>query len=223
MLWAHSTVLAATMPPNLVFILTDDNGWAGVGYNNPYVHTPTLDALAADGLKLTSHYVYQFCAPSRGSFLTGRLPFRLSAVKKNFIPWHMPDGTHLGYTMLPRKLKAANYTSVHIGKWHQGLYTPEFTPVGRGFDHSFGFLEGGEDHNTSKTFGNWCRALAHPLPTARSVGWPTHIVCARRALNRPWLPFCPGAVAVRSTSQKGRRTPRADRSHTHGARVPGRS
>jgi arylsulfatase A-like enzyme len=59
--------------------------------------------------------------------------------------------------MLPKKLKAAGYKSVHIGKWHQGLYLPECTPVGRGFDQSFGFLEGGEDHNTSKTFGNWCK------------------------------------------------------------------
>lgn len=38
----------------------------------------------------------------------------------------------------------------------QGLYTPQYTPVGRGFDEMFGFLEGGEDHNTSKTFGNFC-------------------------------------------------------------------
>ena len=58
----------------------------------------------------------------------------------------MPDGTHLDYAMLPQKLKAAGYYSVHVGKWHQGLYAPQYTPVGRGFDYSFGFLEGGEDH-----------------------------------------------------------------------------
>ena len=45
------------VPPHLVMVLTDDNGWAGVGYNNPNLHTPTLDALAKDGLILTSHYV----------------------------------------------------------------------------------------------------------------------------------------------------------------------
>eukprot|EP00937_MAST-01D_sp_MAST-1D-sp2_P004643 g4643.t1 len=157
LLGSGALVATAAKKPHVIFILTDDNGWAGVGYNNPHLHTPTLDALAADGLKLTSHYVYQFCAPTRGSFLTGRMPYRLASTKKNFIPWHMPDGTHLGYSMLPQKLKAANYTSVHIGKWHQGLYAPQFTPVGRGFDHSYGFLEGGEDHNTSRTFGNWCK------------------------------------------------------------------
>ena len=148
---------AQAVKPHIVFVLVDDNGWAGVGYNNPHISTPHLDALAAQGLKLTSQYVYKFCAPTRGSFLTGRYPYKLAATRANFIPWTLPDGTHLGYSMLPKKLKPAGYRSVHVGKWHQGLYTPAYTPVGRGFDASFGFLEGGEDHNTSRTFGDWCR------------------------------------------------------------------
>ena len=48
-------MVACATPPHIVFVLTDDNGWAGVGYNNPHISTPTLDALAASGLKLTSH------------------------------------------------------------------------------------------------------------------------------------------------------------------------
>lgn len=59
---------------------------------------------------------------------------------------------------------------------HQGLFTPEYTPVGRGFDHSFGFLEGGEDHNTSRTFGNYCKRgevdLSYGLPGPRQQPWP---------------------------------------------------
>eukprot|EP00750_Incisomonas_marina_P028583 INCI6776.3.p1 GENE.INCI6776.3~~INCI6776.3.p1 ORF type:complete len:662 (-),score=84.07 INCI6776.3:69-2054(-) len=144
--------------PHIVFVLTDDNGWAGVGYNNPNLNTPTLDHLAETGLKLTSHYTYKYCAPTRGAFLTGRLPYKLAATRSNLIPWTLPDGTHLSYTMLPEFLRSTgNYYSAHIGKWHQGLYTPQYTPVGRGFDQSFGFLEGGEDHNTSRTFGNFCK------------------------------------------------------------------
>jgi len=138
-------------------VLTDDNGWAGVGYNNPTVSTPALDALASGGLKLTSMYAYQFCAPTRSSFLTGRMPYKLAATRSNLNGGYigaLPDGTHLGYSMLPLKLKAAGYRSVHVGKWHQGLYAPAFSPVARGFDESFGFLEGGEDHNTSECFGS---------------------------------------------------------------------
>ncbi len=157
-LLAGAAAVHGSATPHIVFVLTDDNGNAGVGYNNPHISTPTLDALAADGLKLTAHYTYKYCAPTRGAFLTGRMPYRLSATRANLIPWTLPDGIHLNYTYLPRKLKlGAGYRSVHVGKWHQGLFTPEYTPVGRGFDHSLGFLEGGEDHNTSKTFGNWCK------------------------------------------------------------------
>jgi len=115
--------------------------------------------------------VYKFCAPSRGSFLTGRYPYKLSATRANLIPWTLPDGISLGYAMLPRKLKDANYVSYHIGKWHQGLYTPQFTPVGRGFDQSYGFLEGGEDHNTSRTFGNWCKKNEVDLQKGTPANW----------------------------------------------------
>ena len=83
--------------------------------------------------------------------LTGRLPYRLSAVQKNLIPWDMPVGTNLSYTMLPKKLKAANYESHHIGKWHQGFFTDQYTPEGRGFDSSFGFLVGGITRGTHTT------------------------------------------------------------------------
>eukprot|EP00038_Savillea_parva_P017558 m.20799 g.20799 ORF g.20799 m.20799 type:complete len:673 (+) comp3829_c0_seq1:86-2104(+) len=165
-----SMASAAPQKPHIVFNLVDDNGWAGVGYNNPYLNTPTLDSLAKGGLTLTAHYVYQYCAPTRGSFLTGRFPYRLAATRSNFIPWTLPDGTNLGYAMLPKKLQAANYRSYHIGKWHQGIYTPEYTPVGRGFTESYGFLEGGEDHNTSETFGNWCKKHEVDLSIGRAGG-----------------------------------------------------
>ena len=49
---------------------------------------------------------------------------------------------------LPLRLRGAGYSTRHIGKWHQGLYAPAFTPLYRGFDSSYGFLTGGEDHFT---------------------------------------------------------------------------
>jgi arylsulfatase A-like enzyme len=85
--------------------------------HNRNLNTPTIDRLAAGGLTLTSHYVYKYCAPTRASFLTGRFPYKLAATRSNFIPWTLPDGTHLGYSMLPKKLAAAGYWSVHIGKY----------------------------------------------------------------------------------------------------------
>ena len=70
--------------PNLVFILVDDLGWNGIGAHNKDVESPSIDALFANGLELTSYYTYKVCAPARGSFLTGRYPYKLAATKTNF-------------------------------------------------------------------------------------------------------------------------------------------
>ena len=53
--------------------------------------------------------------------------------------------------MLPKHLAKAGYYSSHIGKWHQGFFQNEYTPVARGFNESFGFLEGGQDHWTHRS------------------------------------------------------------------------
>eukprot|EP01084_Bolivina_argentea_P210276 357969_1 len=131
--------------PNIVFMLTDDLGWNSA-WNNEETITPTLDEMSSKGLILQSFYTYKFCSPTRGSFLTGRYPFKLCATRNNLIPFSVPEGINLNYDMLPKRLSKAGYRNYHIGKWHQGLYTPHYTPVGRGFDYSYGFLSGGEDH-----------------------------------------------------------------------------
>ena len=135
--------------PNIVFMLTDDLGWNSMYHNTEQI-TPTLDAMVKTSLKLDSFYVYKYCAPTRASFLTGRLPYKLSATRSNFNPPSIPQGTNLGYTMISDKLKTAPnpYISYQVGKWHQGFFTPRYTPVGRGFAKSYGFLGGGEDHYT---------------------------------------------------------------------------
>ena len=66
--------------PNILFILQDDGGYNGLGYMNehlypgrPKLHTPHIDALAADAVKFTSFYVLPLCSPTRSAFLTGLL------------------------------------------------------------------------------------------------------------------------------------------------------
>ena len=67
--------LSNSAPPNIVFVLFDDVGWADLGYNvvgRSAIPTPNLDALAGAGLKLKSHYVHSSCTPSRAALMTGR-------------------------------------------------------------------------------------------------------------------------------------------------------
>ena len=138
--------------PHVVFCLVDDLGWNTV-YNNPDIKAPAINALAAAGVKLTSFYAYRYCSPTRASFLTGRTPMHLINTRGNLNGPDQSLSTETTFTMLPKRLRAAGYYSYQVGKWHQGENARDWTPVGRGFDESFGFLGGGEDHY-SQTSGS---------------------------------------------------------------------
>lgn len=61
-----------TRPPHIIFILTDDQGYHDVGYHGSDIQTPTLDRLAAEGVKLENYYIQPICTPSRSQLITGR-------------------------------------------------------------------------------------------------------------------------------------------------------
>ena len=89
---AAATAAAAAAPlPNLVFVLVDDAGFGS--WPNAEIQTPAVDALAAEGLHVPEFFVYQFCSPSRGAFLTGRYPWRLPNTRMNLIPSYILDGS----------------------------------------------------------------------------------------------------------------------------------
>ena len=90
-------VLKATysrQSPNLVFILADDFGWHDVGFHGGEVHTPTLDRLAAEGVRLENYYVQPICTPTRSALLSGRYPVSIYTIKANqlnylgYSSWH---------------------------------------------------------------------------------------------------------------------------------------
>ena len=134
--------------PNIVFVLVDDWGFADVGFRNPAISSPNFDKLAKTGLVLNRHYVFKYCSPSRASFLTGRWPHHAHQWNP---PMDVLVGTNLKMTMLPAKLKEANYATHMVGKWHLGFFDPRYLPINRGFDTSSGFMGGGEDHMNEKS------------------------------------------------------------------------
>lgn len=123
-------VTAFAQKPNIVFILTDDQGYGDLHcHGNPYIKTPNLDRLHAQSIRFTDYHVATTCAPTRAGLLTGKNCNKVGV-------WH----TILGRQLLRKEevtmaeiFKSAGYATGIFGKWHLGDSYP-FRPQDRGFD-----------------------------------------------------------------------------------------
>lgn len=109
--------------PNILFILADDLGQGDVSCFNPHAgwHTGHIDALAAQGLRMTdSHATSSLCTPSRYAALTGRYNWR-SRLKSLVLPGDSMALVEADRPTLPRLLKDNGYRTAVVGKWHLGL------------------------------------------------------------------------------------------------------
>lgn len=116
-------------PPNVVFVITDDQGYGDIGcHGNPYLHTPQLDRLADESAQLDDHHHDPLCSPSRAALLTGQYAARNGL-------WHVIQGRHLldPSAVCMAEIFAENgYRTGMFGKWHLGDSFP-FAPQYRGF------------------------------------------------------------------------------------------
>jgi len=126
--------------PNIIYILTDDLGWAELGcYGNKFNETPNLDRLARQGMMFTDAYAAApVCSPTRAALLTGQYPARIGItdyLRPN-------DAKHLStsHITIAEMLQRAGYTTGIIGKWHLSGYASagaaEFPPSRYGFDET---------------------------------------------------------------------------------------
>lgn len=135
--------------PNIVFILTDDQGYGEIGaHGNPYIKTPNLDKLHSECVRFTDFHVGTTCAPTRSGLLTGHNCNSAGV-------WHTIGGRSLlraDEWTLADALKESGYRTGHFGKWHLGDATP-FRPHERGFEYSVAHWGGGIG-NTADHWGN---------------------------------------------------------------------
>jgi arylsulfatase A-like enzyme len=145
LLVVSETCAQETRPPNIILILADDLGWTDVGcQGSKYYETPHIDKLAERGLRLTSFYQSQNCAPTRAALITGQYAPRTgiytvgSLERGNARDRKMNVPANVTNLPLDRRtgadaLKRAGYSTAIFGKWHLGE-KGAYHPSQRGFD-----------------------------------------------------------------------------------------
>lgn len=161
--------LATAARPNILMIVSDDQGYHDLGLINPEIITPNLDRLAREGTRLTDFYVaWPACTPSRAAFLTGRYPQRngiydmirneapdygyLYDQEEYAVTWERIGGMDTREVLLPAMLKHLGYKSGIYGKWDLGIHK-RFLPLARGFDDFYGLVNTGIDYYTHERYG----------------------------------------------------------------------
>lgn len=139
--------------PNILLILADDMGWSDIApFGGADIATPNLDALAADGTRLTNFHVSPFCSPTRAMLLTGQDNHQIGL--GNMIELIAPEQKgqpgyegHLNEraVTVAQRLQEAGYRTMMAGKWHLGL-DEAHSPAAWGFDRSFAMLRGESNH-----------------------------------------------------------------------------
>ena len=135
--------------PNVVLVITDDQGYGDVGaHGNTMIRTPNLDRLHAQSIRLTDFHVDPTCSPTRSALMSGRYSTRTGV-------WHTIMGRSLMSTeevTLAELFKSGGYRTGMFGKWHLGENHP-CRPMDQGFDEAF-YHGGGGVGNGPDYFGN---------------------------------------------------------------------
>jgi arylsulfatase A-like enzyme len=145
--WACAPEPVPDTRPNIIFVISDDQGWNDIGYHGSEILTPNLDRLADGGVRLEHHYVNPACSPTRAALMTGRFASRfgilgaIGGTSKQCLP--------VDVMTLPRLLSACGYETHISGKWHLSL-TKDLGPTKYGFRSSYGYIHGQIDPYTHR-------------------------------------------------------------------------
>jgi arylsulfatase A len=179
---AFSGVALASDRPNLIVIMVDDMGYAGVScFGNPYFETPEIDRLAREGMRLTDfHSSGTVCSPTRAGLLTGRYQQRAGIEAVIHPVGDHPEhrkGLKREESTFAELLKEAGYVTGLVGKWHQGYphNSDEYHPQEHGFDEFIGYHSGNIDfvsHVGDHVKHDWW----HGREETVEEGYSTHLI-----------------------------------------------
>jgi arylsulfatase len=162
--------------PNVLLIVVDDMGYSDIGAFGGEIRTPTIDAIADAGVRITNFYVGPTCSPTRSMLMSGNDNHiaGLGNMNEALTPNQVGQPGYEGYlndrvASVASLLQEAGYHTYMAGKWHLGE-DPEHDPAQRGFEKSFTLLEGGASH-----FDDEWMMYANYTPTYREDGERTHV------------------------------------------------
>ncbi len=161
--------LIAQKRPNVIIMMTDDQGYGDLGsHGNPYLKTPNIERIAAEGVEMTQFFAYPNCSASRAALLTGRYPYRTGVTAVTQVDHFM----NTVEVTLAEILGENGYRTGIFGKWHLGDNCP-MRPTDQGFQEALVHKGGGigqaagpsgntyfdpilEHNNESKRFEGYC-------------------------------------------------------------------
>ncbi len=173
-LFVSAYTLEAADVPNIVVIITDDQGYGDISFNPyspPEVSTPHMDSLARESVFFTQAYTNgNVCSPTRAALMTGRYSQRAGI----YTAGEGGAGLPLHFITFPERLKERGYVSAAFGKWHMGLTEP-YNPINRGFDHFYGFMgRGAHDYFDLAGEVEPDRPMYRGLKEIKDEGYLTH-------------------------------------------------
>jgi arylsulfatase A-like enzyme len=162
--------------PNIMLIVIDDMGYSDIGPFGAEIRTPSLDRLAASGVKFADFYVGPACSPTRSMLMSGN-DNHVAGMGNNaeaLAPNQIGQPGYEGYfndrvVPVASLLQEAGYHTYMAGKWHLGE-EPEHDPSQRGFEKSYAMLQGGASH-----FDDEWMMYANYAPTYRENGVQVHV------------------------------------------------
>lgn len=165
---------ADTIKPNIILIVTDDQGYADVGFRGSAIQTPNIDELAKGGVVLNRFYTCPVCSPTRAGLMTGCYPIRFGMQRAVNRP-NSTVGLPEKMAILPAALGKAGYKNRHIvGKWHLGNMRKSQLPLSHGFTTQYGPYCSGLD------YFKHCRMQVHDFhrneSTVKKEGYYTDLL-----------------------------------------------